>query len=621
VTSQIDTTKPIFGSPTTQSVRDNFTTAANEISTLQDQTSGSPFLPLAGGRMTGAIYLFNDPTDAMMPATKGYVDASSGGGGGGGIPEAPSDGQAYGRNNGAWQAVLPIVGGTLTGPLVLAADPTTALGAVTKQYADAIGASHIVDAPNDANTYGRHANAWAGVLPITGGRVTGTTSVGPAIPANASATPALFATYANLVGQGSFNVNAYLDNGTTPAWRYASAGPAITIATAGSNAAIYVLPSGAAGAPITFGPSLQIDYKGNVIVAGGATIPTDTLNPIASAVEFVASGHFSFNGYVPTPGTGWKYLQAGYFASIWVSSAGSLTINLAPSGAAGGNIPAQLSFSFDQAGRFTAPGSLVGNGQCVMAQQSAGNGFIGSYHVSNGTAVGFWNDSNTIYFGNSDGNGVPSLARGSWSTDAFNVTGDIVASVGVYAAGQRGAYGFWAGSNGVTRFFQFAPSWYWAWDTSSGTIAWNCPDGSLLVMRQGPDHLIYNAVGGVAGYGPYSDLSDERAKQAVSSATVGLAELLQLEPINFTRIAHQPKDEDVSPLGDTVTHPPEIGFSAQQVKAIIPEAVSVVGLILPDGSGGLDTDNPSLGVVATAILAAAVNAIKDIDARLRAGGL
>lgn len=60
-----------------------------------------------------------------------------GGGGGGGIPEAPSDGALYGRLNAAWSKALPLAGGTLTGPLILAADPAVALGAATKQYVDA----------------------------------------------------------------------------------------------------------------------------------------------------------------------------------------------------------------------------------------------------------------------------------------------------------------------------------------------------------------------------------------------------------------------------------------------------------------------------------------------------
>ncbi len=48
-----------------------------------------------GGVMSGPLHLFNDPTDAMMPATKRYVDTSI-----------------------AAAAFLPIAGGTLTGSIV-----------------------------------------------------------------------------------------------------------------------------------------------------------------------------------------------------------------------------------------------------------------------------------------------------------------------------------------------------------------------------------------------------------------------------------------------------------------------------------------------------------------------
>jgi hypothetical protein len=72
--------------------------------------------------------------------------------------------------SGASAKFLPLSGGTMLGSLTLAADPSTALGAVTKQYADA----HLfTDAANDANTYGRHANAWSAVVPISGGTMTG----------------------------------------------------------------------------------------------------------------------------------------------------------------------------------------------------------------------------------------------------------------------------------------------------------------------------------------------------------------------------------------------------------------------------------------------------------------
>jgi hypothetical protein len=70
-------------------------------------------LPLTGGTLSGALILSADPAVALGAATKQYVDARVGGVG-----------------------YLPLAGGTLTGPLTLQANPTTALQAVTKQYAD-----------------------------------------------------------------------------------------------------------------------------------------------------------------------------------------------------------------------------------------------------------------------------------------------------------------------------------------------------------------------------------------------------------------------------------------------------------------------------------------------------
>lgn len=83
------------------------------------------------------------PTYALIfdPVTGKYVQCPvsllGGGSGSGGISDAPIDGTTYGRNSAAWTHVLDLSGGTLTGPLVLAGDPTALLGAATKQYVDA----------------------------------------------------------------------------------------------------------------------------------------------------------------------------------------------------------------------------------------------------------------------------------------------------------------------------------------------------------------------------------------------------------------------------------------------------------------------------------------------------
>lgn len=74
MTSAIDATQPITGTPTTESVRNNFAIAKSEITALQNTTVGGPYLPVAGGSLTGSLMLAHDPGAAREAATKQYVD-------------------------------------------------------------------------------------------------------------------------------------------------------------------------------------------------------------------------------------------------------------------------------------------------------------------------------------------------------------------------------------------------------------------------------------------------------------------------------------------------------------------------------------------------------------------
>ena len=56
----------------------------------------------------------------------------------GGLIDAPSDSKLYGRLNGVWTVALKVSGDTMTGPLILNADPANVLGAATKQYVDGL---------------------------------------------------------------------------------------------------------------------------------------------------------------------------------------------------------------------------------------------------------------------------------------------------------------------------------------------------------------------------------------------------------------------------------------------------------------------------------------------------
>jgi hypothetical protein len=72
--------------------------------------SGLPHvIPLQISRATGLIGVVGDPVDDLGIATKGYVDTAIAGGG---IPEAPPDGQTYGRE-GSTASWLPVVNTTM----------------------------------------------------------------------------------------------------------------------------------------------------------------------------------------------------------------------------------------------------------------------------------------------------------------------------------------------------------------------------------------------------------------------------------------------------------------------------------------------------------------------------
>jgi hypothetical protein len=76
---------------------------------LADFAAGT--LPIAGGSMTGPLTLAAIPTTSLQAAPKTYVD-------------------------GQVATALPTAGGTLSGPLMLASDPTVASQAATKNYVD-----------------------------------------------------------------------------------------------------------------------------------------------------------------------------------------------------------------------------------------------------------------------------------------------------------------------------------------------------------------------------------------------------------------------------------------------------------------------------------------------------
>lgn len=98
--------------------------------------------------------------------------------------------------------------------------------------------------------------------------------------------------------------------------------------------------------------------------------------------------------------------------------------------------------------------------------------------------------------------------------------------------------------------------------------------------------------------------SDERLKKNIIPFTKGLAAILEINPITY--------DWNTETSGVTSNHP-WTGFSAQQVQKSLPEAVHV----LPDDANG---NKPLQGVLDfhyQTVLAAVVNAIKELHAEVQ----
>jgi len=149
--SNVDITVPTSPDAYTGPVRQNFATIADEITTLQNALAGlgGPYLPISGGILTGPLALASDPTTAMGAATKQYADRA--------IHDAIG-------------AFLPLYGGTLTGPLRL----MTAAGALSTDDAgnlDLYSPSVAVGSDSSGEVYLWSGNAVDG---STGGGGLGT---------------------------------------------------------------------------------------------------------------------------------------------------------------------------------------------------------------------------------------------------------------------------------------------------------------------------------------------------------------------------------------------------------------------------------------------------------------
>jgi hypothetical protein len=165
------------------------------------RTSTPNLAPAAGSLVPGqlAVEMATQPNPRLWvgvptnidPTGRRLIVATTGGGGGGGIPDAPTDGQIYGRNGETelWVPVLPLTGGTMQGTLVLNSDVSAPLDAMPfGQLGTILGFPISATAPVSPdegslwyNTNIGQLTVWngsqwvpsTGFLPLGGGQMTG----------------------------------------------------------------------------------------------------------------------------------------------------------------------------------------------------------------------------------------------------------------------------------------------------------------------------------------------------------------------------------------------------------------------------------------------------------------
>jgi len=421
--------------------------------------------------------------------------------------------------------------------------------------------------------------------------------------------------------------------------------------------------TGAKDSAVTLSQLFTINQYGSIGV-GNITLPSDGGGSLVSAANLIVSNAMAINMYFSTNGNTWRYRNNGSAGMIHMDTSSVPMINFytAPVGTAGAQATISNVLSVRADGVVAFPWFSTSSGATIGADLYVnGNVFVGSsqeWHLYRETSSGDYinmyrsgngwydrwrsSDGRRTWCGNNsellslDGSGNLT-ASGTIATQGTVSGAALVQSAYLYSWGAGrtdGSFfmngGGFCGGDGDRSFgiyrgsgmciLQFAGNWYIGWNTSGGDLRWWSGSNELFHTRTS-DWLFWNPTGPVGGMGPYNNYSDRRGKQDIEPTEIGLPEILKLRPVRYTRIAPPEstnrKYPDGRPQPDFIPRS-EIGFVAQEVRDVLPDAVVVMGKELPDGTGGLDDPDPTLGMTYDTITAALVNAVQTLNARLAA---
>ena len=531
------------------------------VTTYQPLWLGGSQIALVAPTYMGNNHTFTlakDPVNPLEAATKQYVDARAG-------TPGPAGPQGPAGPTGATGATGP------QGPI----GPTGATGPA--------GANGFIAEPVGAGTFGRtSAAAWQRSVALSGDNMTGSLTVANMVSINSATTYAQLvmskapgATANQIIGYTGNSVRWNLQVGDATAEGGTSTGSDFTLSRH-DNAGNWL------------SRSFSVSRANNSMTVDGL------LNCVGQL--WSNSGRvISCNGGYPTVTV---YDTTGAVAGgMWVEPNGVLYFG--DMDGAGNAVTGR--FYVDRSSNLVSNAGVFG----TWPQSSGGASIAGRLTVNeimNNSGV-MRVAGNDAYYMNRDTNGQWNFVENNVNNMWCNANGDFRARTSVNSANVSSDNALTAvagqmifGVGGGGKIMQFQASWYWNFQTVDGSLMWyNASYGPTWMIHA--NGSCYNNYIWTGGRGAYQDVSDDNQKVDILPTSYGLDAVLALEPIRFRRLrpVHDKMVEDERE---------DIGFSAQQVQRIIPEAVNTMG------------DDGMLCYGTTAIIAAMVNAMKTMHARI-----
>jgi hypothetical protein len=339
----------------------------------------------------------------------------------------------------------------------------------------------------------------------------------------------------------------------------------------------------------------HVDNSGNCVFGtydgGGSSV--FTRGYVSPGGNFIAAGQMNALHFIAS-----SQVQWGGLGSLWVDGS-SNNIQFTTDGWKWQFTRSNGQMTYRNNGgqdlfHITGNGHIQSNGNYLslanrIGVQNASTPVVYAYNTSLNQSVGMWCDSaGQMRLGFTDPAGSPISYLATLGSNGISLNND--GGISFYKVGNNTNLQF----NINTTLMQY--------DAGTDTFSFYRYNGTCPFQLRSFDSAIVNYVGPVVATS-FSPISDARFKTNVIDITKGLDVLMQLRPVEFDWIANNRHD---------------CGFIAQEVDTVYDEAVTITGVPTPDGDGGLNDPNPSLGLDNSTMVALLVKSVQELTARVQA---